>query len=104
MSVWDKIFKWWKVGDVNAFSIDEFFSSNVNVNVPPTFYGFGKRLFGLPDTLFGKKGMLECLAISRVLSLLLVSVGSGSSVSGFAASDVSSGSTIDALCSLLLLW
>ncbi|GJU78574.1 reverse transcriptase domain, reverse transcriptase zinc-binding domain protein, partial [Tanacetum coccineum] len=34
MSVWDKIYKWWKVGIVNAFSINEFFSSNGNVNVP----------------------------------------------------------------------
>lgn len=34
MSVWDKVFKWWKVGVVNAFSIDEFFSCNGNVNVP----------------------------------------------------------------------
>ncbi|GJR13367.1 RNA-directed DNA polymerase, eukaryota, reverse transcriptase zinc-binding domain protein [Tanacetum coccineum] len=28
MSVWDKIFNWWKVGSVNAFTIDEFLSSN----------------------------------------------------------------------------
>ena len=34
MSVWEKIFCWWKVGNVNAFSIDELFSSNGNVNVP----------------------------------------------------------------------
>ena len=34
MSVWEKIFRWWKVGNVNAFSIDELFSSNGNVNVP----------------------------------------------------------------------
>ncbi|GJU27537.1 retrovirus-related pol polyprotein from transposon TNT 1-94 [Tanacetum coccineum] len=34
MSVWEKIFRWWKVGDVNAFFIDELFSSNGNVNVP----------------------------------------------------------------------
>nr|GEZ69574.1 putative ribonuclease H protein At1g65750 family [Tanacetum cinerariifolium] len=34
MSVWDSIFKWWKVGDVNVYSIDEFFSSNGNINVP----------------------------------------------------------------------
>ncbi|GKE21948.1 RNA-directed DNA polymerase, eukaryota, reverse transcriptase zinc-binding domain protein [Tanacetum coccineum] len=33
MSVWDKIYMWWKVGIVNAFSIDELFSSNGNVNV-----------------------------------------------------------------------
>ena len=33
-SVWDKTFNWWKVGVVNAFSMDEFFSSNGNVNVP----------------------------------------------------------------------
>ncbi|GKB54349.1 reverse transcriptase domain, reverse transcriptase zinc-binding domain protein, partial [Tanacetum coccineum] len=34
MSVWDSIFKWWKVGDVNVYSIDEFFSPKGNVNVP----------------------------------------------------------------------
>ena len=34
MSVWEKVFSWWKVGDVNAFSIVEFFSSNGNANVP----------------------------------------------------------------------
>nr|GEY34154.1 reverse transcriptase domain, reverse transcriptase zinc-binding domain protein [Tanacetum cinerariifolium] len=33
MGVWEKIFNWWKVGVVNAFSLDEFFSSNGNVNV-----------------------------------------------------------------------
>ncbi|GKC51628.1 reverse transcriptase domain, reverse transcriptase zinc-binding domain protein [Tanacetum coccineum] len=33
MSVWDKIFSWWKVGCVNAFFIDELFSSNGNVNI-----------------------------------------------------------------------
>ncbi|GKC05791.1 reverse transcriptase domain, reverse transcriptase zinc-binding domain protein [Tanacetum coccineum] len=37
MGVWDKIFNWWKVGLVNAFSIDEFFSLNGNVNVPIYF-------------------------------------------------------------------
>ena len=37
MGVWDKIFNWWKVGIVNAFSLDEFFSSNGNVNVPIYF-------------------------------------------------------------------
>ncbi|GJR02955.1 RNA-directed DNA polymerase, eukaryota, reverse transcriptase zinc-binding domain protein [Tanacetum coccineum] len=36
MSVWEKVFSWWKVGIVNAFSIDEFFSSLGNVNVPGT--------------------------------------------------------------------
>ncbi|GKA62006.1 RNA-directed DNA polymerase, eukaryota, reverse transcriptase zinc-binding domain protein [Tanacetum coccineum] len=34
MSVWGKNFSWWKVGRVNAFTIDEFFSSYGNVNVP----------------------------------------------------------------------
>ncbi|GJW93869.1 hypothetical protein Tco_0173541 [Tanacetum coccineum] len=42
-SAWDKTFSWWKVGTVNAFSIDEFFSSNGNVNVPIYFLEFGKR-------------------------------------------------------------
>ncbi|GKC63795.1 putative RNA-directed DNA polymerase [Tanacetum coccineum] len=30
-SVWEKIFIWWKIGGVNAFSIREIFSSNGNV-------------------------------------------------------------------------
>ncbi|GJX37033.1 reverse transcriptase domain, reverse transcriptase zinc-binding domain protein [Tanacetum coccineum] len=34
MSVWEKIFNWWKIGIVNAFSIDEFFSSYGNAHVP----------------------------------------------------------------------
>ncbi|GJR70222.1 reverse transcriptase domain, reverse transcriptase zinc-binding domain protein [Tanacetum coccineum] len=34
MSVWEKIFSWWKLGIVNAFTIDEFFSSYGNVNIP----------------------------------------------------------------------
>ncbi|GJQ96024.1 hypothetical protein Tco_0007163 [Tanacetum coccineum] len=34
MSVWEKVFSWWKVGSVYAFSIDEFFSSYGNVNIP----------------------------------------------------------------------
>lgn len=33
MSVWEKIFDWWNVRNVNAFSIDEIFSSNGGVNV-----------------------------------------------------------------------
>ncbi|GKF00533.1 reverse transcriptase domain, reverse transcriptase zinc-binding domain protein, partial [Tanacetum coccineum] len=33
-SVWEKIFGWWKIGNVNAFSIEEFFSFNGNANVP----------------------------------------------------------------------
>ncbi|GKA73737.1 RNA-directed DNA polymerase, eukaryota, reverse transcriptase zinc-binding domain protein [Tanacetum coccineum] len=33
MSVWDKIFSWWKMGNVNAFSTSEFLSSYGNVNV-----------------------------------------------------------------------
>ncbi|GJT96325.1 putative ribonuclease H protein [Tanacetum coccineum] len=34
MSVWEKIYSWWKIGNVNAFSIEEFFSFNGNANVP----------------------------------------------------------------------
>ncbi|GJZ47895.1 putative RNA-directed DNA polymerase, eukaryota, reverse transcriptase zinc-binding domain protein [Tanacetum coccineum] len=34
MSVWEKIFNWWKIGNVNAFSIKEFFYSNGNANIP----------------------------------------------------------------------
>nr|GEV15804.1 RNA-directed DNA polymerase, eukaryota, reverse transcriptase zinc-binding domain protein [Tanacetum cinerariifolium] len=34
MSVWVKIFNWWKVGMVNVFTIDELFSSSGGVNVP----------------------------------------------------------------------
>ncbi|GJY70994.1 RNA-directed DNA polymerase, eukaryota, reverse transcriptase zinc-binding domain protein [Tanacetum coccineum] len=37
MGVWDKIFSWWKAVCVNAFSLDEFFSLNGNVNVPTYF-------------------------------------------------------------------
>ncbi|PWA59008.1 hypothetical protein CTI12_AA193110 [Artemisia annua] len=34
MSVWQKIFSWWKIGNVNAFPIEEIFSSNGNANIP----------------------------------------------------------------------
>ncbi|GJV18591.1 reverse transcriptase domain, reverse transcriptase zinc-binding domain protein [Tanacetum coccineum] len=34
MSVWVKVFSWWRVGSVNAFTINELFSSNGTVNVP----------------------------------------------------------------------
>nr|GEX50533.1 RNA-directed DNA polymerase, eukaryota, reverse transcriptase zinc-binding domain protein [Tanacetum cinerariifolium] len=34
MSVWGKNFSWWKVRSVNSFTIDEFFSSYGNDNVP----------------------------------------------------------------------
>ncbi|GJV35288.1 reverse transcriptase domain, reverse transcriptase zinc-binding domain protein [Tanacetum coccineum] len=33
-SVWEKIFCWWKIGNVNAFSIGELFSLNGNASVP----------------------------------------------------------------------
>ena len=29
-----KKFRWWKIGDVNAFSIGELFASNGNVDIP----------------------------------------------------------------------
>ncbi|GJZ12655.1 reverse transcriptase domain, reverse transcriptase zinc-binding domain protein, partial [Tanacetum coccineum] len=34
MSVWDKVFNWWKVGMVNSFTIIELFSHSGGVNVP----------------------------------------------------------------------
>ncbi|GKC64612.1 reverse transcriptase domain, reverse transcriptase zinc-binding domain protein [Tanacetum coccineum] len=34
MSVWDKVFNWWKVGMVNSFTIVELFSYSGGVNVP----------------------------------------------------------------------
>ncbi|GJY42434.1 hypothetical protein Tco_0429704 [Tanacetum coccineum] len=34
ISVWEKVFSWWKMGTVNAFSIGEFFSSYGNLSVP----------------------------------------------------------------------
>ena len=34
LSVWEKIFNWWKVGNVNAFFVFEMFSNNGNVAVP----------------------------------------------------------------------
>ncbi|GJW26647.1 RNA-directed DNA polymerase, eukaryota, reverse transcriptase zinc-binding domain protein [Tanacetum coccineum] len=33
MSIWDKIFNWWKVEKVNAFTIEEIFSYSGNVNI-----------------------------------------------------------------------
>lgn len=33
-SVWEKVYRWWKVGDVNAFPIGELFASNGNVDIP----------------------------------------------------------------------
>nr|GFA19889.1 transposon TX1 uncharacterized [Tanacetum cinerariifolium] len=38
MGVWEKVFNWWKVGNVNAFSIDEIFSSGGGVNVPTLLF------------------------------------------------------------------
>ena len=34
MSVWEKVYRWWKIGDVNAFSISELLASNGNVDIP----------------------------------------------------------------------
>ncbi|GKB75813.1 reverse transcriptase domain, reverse transcriptase zinc-binding domain protein [Tanacetum coccineum] len=34
MSVWIKVFNWWKVGGVNSFTIEEVFSHGGGVNVP----------------------------------------------------------------------
>nr|GEU52792.1 reverse transcriptase domain, reverse transcriptase zinc-binding domain protein [Tanacetum cinerariifolium] len=34
MSVWEKIFNWWKLGNVNAFSIGEIFAANGKVVIP----------------------------------------------------------------------
>ncbi|GJW87792.1 RNA-directed DNA polymerase, eukaryota, reverse transcriptase zinc-binding domain protein [Tanacetum coccineum] len=38
MSMWEKIFNWWKVGCINVFTINELFSLNGNVNVPVSLY------------------------------------------------------------------
>nr|GEX50109.1 RNA-directed DNA polymerase, eukaryota, reverse transcriptase zinc-binding domain protein [Tanacetum cinerariifolium] len=37
MSVWEKVFSWWKMGCANAFSIGKLFSSYGNVNIPVAF-------------------------------------------------------------------
>ncbi|GJZ16190.1 reverse transcriptase domain, reverse transcriptase zinc-binding domain protein [Tanacetum coccineum] len=34
MSIWEKIHSWWKIRNVNAFSIEEMFSRNRNANIP----------------------------------------------------------------------
>ncbi|GKB22521.1 RNA-directed DNA polymerase, eukaryota, reverse transcriptase zinc-binding domain protein [Tanacetum coccineum] len=34
MSVWDQIYRCWKIRSVNAFSFEEFFSSNENASIP----------------------------------------------------------------------
>ena len=34
MSIWEKVFNWWRVGNVNVFSIGELFSSCGNVVIP----------------------------------------------------------------------
>ncbi|GKD24371.1 RNA-directed DNA polymerase, eukaryota, reverse transcriptase zinc-binding domain protein [Tanacetum coccineum] len=36
MSVWEKVFNWWRVGNVSVFSIGELFSSCGNVFIPNT--------------------------------------------------------------------
>ncbi|GJV56566.1 RNA-directed DNA polymerase, eukaryota, reverse transcriptase zinc-binding domain protein [Tanacetum coccineum] len=38
MKVWERIFRWWKVGNVNLFSICELFALNGNVNIPSHAY------------------------------------------------------------------
>ncbi|GJS29222.1 reverse transcriptase domain, reverse transcriptase zinc-binding domain protein [Tanacetum coccineum] len=43
MSVWKKIFNWWKLGNVNAFSIGEIFAANGNVDILSIHLIFGKR-------------------------------------------------------------
>ncbi|GJX49792.1 RNA-directed DNA polymerase, eukaryota, reverse transcriptase zinc-binding domain protein [Tanacetum coccineum] len=34
MSVWIKIFNWWKMGTISVFTIDELFSRNGDINIP----------------------------------------------------------------------
>ncbi|GJS25127.1 reverse transcriptase domain, reverse transcriptase zinc-binding domain protein [Tanacetum coccineum] len=58
MSVWDKIFKWWKMGIVNAFSIGDFFHHTGTLTSPVLSLMCGKRFFGDRDTSFGKREML----------------------------------------------
>nr|GEX11931.1 transposon TX1 [Tanacetum cinerariifolium] len=38
--VWEKIFSWWKVGNVNAFTVDKLFSANGGVVVPSLSFRF----------------------------------------------------------------
>nr|GEV05064.1 hypothetical protein [Tanacetum cinerariifolium] len=34
LSLWERIYRWWKIRNINAFFIDEVLSSNGNVNMP----------------------------------------------------------------------
>nr|GEW49672.1 transposon TX1 uncharacterized [Tanacetum cinerariifolium] len=62
MSVWDKVFSWWKLGSVIAFSIGFFFHPVEMLTFLVIFLVFGKRSFGHGGTTYGRKEMLVFLA------------------------------------------
>ncbi|GJX78798.1 reverse transcriptase domain, reverse transcriptase zinc-binding domain protein [Tanacetum coccineum] len=70
MSVWDKIFNWWDVGIVNAFTIDEVFSSNGNINVPDYYSQVWQAVILTTGFLLG-----QCTDCRRFLSSGTVSLG-----------------------------
>ncbi|GJR73861.1 reverse transcriptase domain, reverse transcriptase zinc-binding domain protein [Tanacetum coccineum] len=66
MSVWENIFSWWKIGNVNAFSIEELLSSVGNVNIPNR----SSRLWqAFSDVIraFGRRFSLHFLVLDVVL-------------------------------------
>ncbi|GKB75879.1 RNA-directed DNA polymerase, eukaryota, reverse transcriptase zinc-binding domain protein [Tanacetum coccineum] len=62
MSVWTKLFNWWKVGNVNAFTIEELFSRNGNVDVY-TSIDYGVRLDDIP-IMCDNKGAIDLKNVS----------------------------------------
>ncbi|GKD20615.1 RNA-directed DNA polymerase, eukaryota, reverse transcriptase zinc-binding domain protein [Tanacetum coccineum] len=51
-SVWDKIFKWWKIGPVNVFSANDLFRFSGNVAV----HSYSRALWQLLRALTGFRG------------------------------------------------
>ncbi|GKC73819.1 RNA-directed DNA polymerase, eukaryota, reverse transcriptase zinc-binding domain protein [Tanacetum coccineum] len=81
MSVWDKIFNWWKLGRVNAFSLEEFFSYNGNVNIPNIISCVWKAVIWTSDYYIWKERNTRVFGVIRVCSCLCnVSVGCSSAL------------------------
>lgn len=59
-SVWDKIFSWWKMGELMLFPLMNFSHFMETLMSLTIFLVFGKRSFGHPTITFGTKEMRVC--------------------------------------------
>ncbi|GJV57528.1 RNA-directed DNA polymerase, eukaryota, reverse transcriptase zinc-binding domain protein [Tanacetum coccineum] len=70
MSVWEMFCRWWKVEDVNAFSIGELFASNGNVDIPNHAIHLWQASSSLPSKAASRRSAVKFADASVAVVLL----------------------------------